>query len=50
MKVSCLRMFVYDLQWFLGNQPYDGDKLRCKPSKMIVENKAAISMANLIIK
>ena len=45
MKASHLRMLVYDLR-FLGSNSYDGDNLKCEPSRIIVDNEAAISMAN----
>ncbi len=44
MKASHLRMLVYDLR-FLGSTSYDGDNLKYEPSRIIVDNEAAISMA-----
>ena len=35
---------MYDLR-FLGSISYDGDNLKCEPSRIIVDNEAAISMA-----
>ena len=44
MKATHLRMFIYDLR-FLGCDSYDGDNLKCEPSRINVDNEAAISMA-----
>ena len=43
MKASHHRMLIYDLR-FLGSPSYDGDNLKCEPSRIIVDSKAAISM------
>ena len=44
MKASHLRILLYDLR-FVGSDSYDGDNLKCGPSRIIVDNEAAISMA-----
>ena len=44
MKASHLRILVYDLR-YMGSKSYDGDNLECKPSRIIVDNEATISMA-----
>ena len=44
MKASHLSMLVYDLR-SMGSKSYDGDNLKYKPSRIIVDNEAAISMA-----
>ena len=43
MKASHLRMLIYDLR-FLGCDSYDGDNLKCEPSRILVDNDAAIPM------
>ena len=44
MKASHLRMLVYDIR-SMGSKLYNGDNLKCEPSRTIVDNEAAISMA-----
>ena len=44
MKASHLRMLIYDLR-SLGSESYNGDDIKCEPSRIIVDNEAAISMA-----
>ena len=43
MNTGYLGMLIYYL-WFFGSSSYVDDILQCKPSKMIVDNIAAISM------
>ena len=43
MKASFLMMLAYDLI-FLGSDLYDGDILKCEPSRKNVDNEATISM------
>ena len=38
IKVSYLRKLVYDLR-FLGSDSYDGDNLKCEPSRIIVDSE-----------
>ena len=45
MKAHHLRMFVYDLRFLGCDSYYDGDDLKCEPSRIIVDDAAAISMA-----
>ena len=44
MTASHLRMLIYDLK-HLCTAEYDGDKLSQKPTKIIIDNEAAIYMA-----
>ena len=44
MRASHLRMLIYDLR-SLGSESYDRNNLNCEPSRIIVDNEAAISMA-----
>ena len=43
MKTGHLRMLVYDLR-YMGIKSYDGDNLKYEPSRIIVDNEAAVSM------
>ena len=45
MRVSHLRMLIYDLK-FLGSITYDADNITYEPAHIIIDNKAAITMAN----
>ena len=44
MQASHLRMLVYELR-NMGSKSYDGDNLKCEPSRIIIDNEAVISMA-----
>ena len=44
MTARHLRKLVYDLR-YMGSKSYDGDNLKCEPSRIIVDNEATISMA-----
>ena len=44
IKASHLRVIIYVLR-FLGSDSYDGDNLKCEPSRIIVDNEATITMA-----
>ena len=47
MKAGHLRMLVYYDLRSLRSQLYDGDNLKCEPSKMIEDNETVISMPNV---
>ena len=44
MRASHLRMLIYDLK-YLCSEDYDGDNIEYDPAKIIMDNKATISMA-----
>ena len=44
MRVGHIRMLMYDLK-FICSEGYDGDNMDYEPAKIIIDNKAAISMA-----
>ena len=44
MRVSHPRMLIYDLK-YLCSEDYDGENMEYDPTKIIVDNEAAISMA-----
>ena len=44
MRASHLRMFNYGLR-YLGTAEYDGVNLKSQPTKIIIDNEAAICMA-----
>ena len=44
MRASHIRMLIYDLRC-LGSKDYNSDELTCEPSRIIVDNEAAIAMA-----
>ena len=43
MRASHICMLIYDLRC-LGSKEYNSNKLFCEPSRIIVDNKAAIAM------
>ena len=45
MRASHLRMSIYDLK-YLATPKYDGDNMKYEPAKIIIDNEAAICMAN----
>ena len=45
MRTSHLRMLIYDLK-YLATPKYDGDNRNYEPAKIIIDNEAAICMAN----
>ena len=45
MRASHLRMLIYNLK-YLGTSKYDGDNMNYEPAKTIIDNEAAICMAN----
>ena len=44
MRASHIRMLTYDLR-NLGSTTYDPNKPECEPSRIIIDNEAAIAMA-----
>ena len=44
MRASHLRMLIYDLK-FLGSEICDADNLTYEPARIIIDNKAAITVA-----
>ena len=44
MKVSHIRMLGYDIK-YLGTQSYNLNNPICEPSKIIIDNEAAIAMS-----
>ena len=44
MRASHLRMLIYDLRC-MGSDNYDQDNVNMEPARIIIDNKAAISMA-----
>ena len=45
MRASHLRMLIYDFK-YLGTPKYDGEIMKYEPAKIIIDNEAAICMAN----
>ena len=45
MRASHLRMLLYDLK-YLGTSKYDGENMKYEPAKIIIDNEAAIYMAD----
>ena len=45
MRASHLRMLIHDLK-YLGIPKYDGDNMNYEPTKINIDNEAAIFMAN----
>ena len=45
MRASPLRMLIYDLK-YLATPKYGGDNMNYEPAKIIIDNEAAICMAN----
>ena len=45
MRASHLMMLIYDLK-YLGTSKNDGDNMNYEPAKIIIDNEAAICMAN----
>ena len=43
MRVSHIHMLIYDLRC-LGSKEYNPDELTCEPSRIIIDNEAAIAM------
>ena len=43
MRASHLCMLIYDI-WFLGTSEYDEDNLNSQPTRIIIDNDAAISI------
>ena len=45
MRASHLRKLIYDLK-YLGTPKYNGENMSYEPAKIIIDNEAAICMAN----
>ena len=45
MRASHITMLIYDWK-YLGTPKYDGDNMNYEPVKIIIDNEAAICMAN----